>query len=148
MRGAGTWVVWTALLLTAGCSTTASLQDRPERALYGYASGDKAMVVWGEDSPKPGKKEWIRISTIDGAGITGTGEDGRLIDAEYGDFQVFGIEAVPEFHDESLSKLEKVADATLWAVVTAVFVPAAAAACVGSLAAGSPACLEVLANAD
>ena len=80
MRRARSWILCLAILAMAGCSSTGELQPDPTRALYGYASGDKALVVWGEDSATPGEKEWILISEIDGSGVSGSGRRGREID--------------------------------------------------------------------
>jgi hypothetical protein len=133
MKRVRRWILCMAIIPMVGCSSTGELQADPTRALYGYASGDKALVIWGDDSATPGEKEWILISEIDGIGVTGTGRDGREIDAAYGEFEAFGIELVIGLYEPPPSALEKKADKALTNAGHALLGTALVAACTAAI---------------
>ena len=92
-----------ALPAIAACSTAPPYTPVGEGSIYGITKGDRVPVRWSAN----GNSEVILISSVSYTAITGTGEDGRSVSAEYDEFYEIGYKPVIERSYESLSKFEK-----------------------------------------
>ena len=107
-----TFLLCAAFAAIAACSTTPAYTPVGEGAIHGMTKGDRVPVRWSAN----GNSEVIRITSVSYTGITGIGEDGRSVSAEYDELYEIGYKPVMERSYESLSKFEK-------ALGKAIFLP-------------------------
>jgi hypothetical protein len=87
----------------AACSTTPEYSPVGEGAIYGITKGDRVPVRWSAN----GDSEVIQITSVSYSGISGIGEDGRPVSAEYDELYEIGYKPAAERSYKSLSKFEK-----------------------------------------
>jgi len=118
--------------VTAACSTTPGYAPSHEDSVYGITKGDRVPVRWSAG----GKSEMVRITSVSYTGFSGTGEDGRLVAANYGEFYEIGHKPKFDWPDEPLTGAAKIADSVMKGISYTVLGTFVGAMYVGGMLAG------------
>jgi hypothetical protein len=104
-----TFLLCTAILSVSACSTTSGYIPIHEDSIYGITKGDRVPVQWSAG----GKIEMVRISSVSYTGISGTGEGGRHVTANFSELYEIGHKPKVDRSGEPLTGAAKVADTVM-----------------------------------
>ena len=121
-----TFLLCTAVLGISACSTTTHRLGPSQAAInhQGLANGDIVLVRYAnEDDARSSSSEQIRITGINESGISGTGENGEAVYAEYDElFQIEYIKVGAIKHDSpELMRVGKAVEVTSKVLLGALY---------------------------